>query len=541
MLSVVVVGRNDSHGYNLSKRVASSLNSIAKPMTGNDELIFIDWNSDEVNPTFIESIFDTLTGQAQKHIVVYRIRNHIHKKLAGESKRPILEPIARNVGIRRAKNPWILSTNTDMVFNTHGRTYFEILTMLQPNLHHLFRYEIPEYIWEQFDRYDPDSTITDFLEVIREKNLYRKLNTFPFEGSKSLFPDAVGDFQLAPRTFWEAVQGFPEEMLRGWHVDSRLSVQMERVLGTKAEMLTDNVIMGFHQNHLRTPTHFHTQSSINSTSTIAVPYKNCSSWGLADLDIGAEGIRSRFPLNRSTKNPCPVEVENLQESGDSVLYNPAFVLAFLLDEFANVHEGSQIGYLSLNQTLFSELREQMERFNFRFIDLFDASEDMLAVDIVILDFGLSINSNSESVDLSTSIEFVTALCQRLQNLKTGVRVVGIRSQHWAARSLLHDYCIMPLFNNYSMILSGFARDREPRWNLFSRLRMNLKSKFLVESLLTQVGVDSNLNWRLRDTNQRINSLSHSLVLGTLYRVYKRLPFVFRRFANGALRKLLKVY
>lgn len=208
MLSVVVVGRNDSHGYNLSKRAASSLNSIAKPMTGNDELIFIDWNSDEVNPTFIESIFDTLTGQAQKHIIVYRIRNHIHRKLAGESQRPILEPIARNVGIRRAKNPWILSTNTDMVFDTHGQTYSEILKVLQPSVYHLFRYEIPEYIWEQFDRYDPESTITNFLEVIKEKNLYRKLNTIPFEGSTSIFPDAVGDFQLAPKAFGRKCRAF---------------------------------------------------------------------------------------------------------------------------------------------------------------------------------------------------------------------------------------------------------------------------------------------------------------------------------------------
>ena len=51
MLSVVLYGRNDSHGYNLHKRAAISLNAIAELLTDpDDEILFVDYNTpDEQN------------------------------------------------------------------------------------------------------------------------------------------------------------------------------------------------------------------------------------------------------------------------------------------------------------------------------------------------------------------------------------------------------------------------------------------------------------------------------------------------------------
>ena len=100
MLSVVVVGRNDNHGYNLGKRVASSLNSISMRLRDGDELIFVDWNTPRPFPPMPVSIIDDLTEQTKKFLRILAEDPKVHDEVKGVSSKMILEPIARNVGIR---------------------------------------------------------------------------------------------------------------------------------------------------------------------------------------------------------------------------------------------------------------------------------------------------------------------------------------------------------------------------------------------------------------------------------------------------------
>src|SRR5216684_1765835 len=61
MFSVIVYGRNDTHGYNLHKRAAISFNAIAEVMSDpDDEILFVDYNTPDDHPTFPEAIHDTL-------------------------------------------------------------------------------------------------------------------------------------------------------------------------------------------------------------------------------------------------------------------------------------------------------------------------------------------------------------------------------------------------------------------------------------------------------------------------------------------------
>ena len=67
MFSVIIYGRNDSHGYNLHKRAAISFNALAEVMSDpDDEILFVDYNTPDDHPTFPEAIFDTLTEKAKK-------------------------------------------------------------------------------------------------------------------------------------------------------------------------------------------------------------------------------------------------------------------------------------------------------------------------------------------------------------------------------------------------------------------------------------------------------------------------------------------
>src|SRR5277367_3647304 len=114
MLSVVVYGRNDNHGYNLHRRVAISLNCIAELLTDeDDEILFVDYNTPDDLPTFLEAISDTLTAQAKRRIRILRARPRVHRRYRDKTHLSVLEPIARNIAVKRSRpsNRWVLSTN----------------------------------------------------------------------------------------------------------------------------------------------------------------------------------------------------------------------------------------------------------------------------------------------------------------------------------------------------------------------------------------------------------------------------------------------
>src|SRR5271168_1449973 len=120
MISVIVYGRNDSHGYNLHKRAAISLNCIAEMLrAADDEILFVDYNTPNDLPAFVEAIYDTLTPKVKSILRVFRVRPDLHARLAGDRTHLLaLEPHSRNIALRRSnpRNRWVLFTNTDMIF-----------------------------------------------------------------------------------------------------------------------------------------------------------------------------------------------------------------------------------------------------------------------------------------------------------------------------------------------------------------------------------------------------------------------------------------
>src|SRR6185312_11382170 len=132
MLSLILYGRNDSYGYNLHKRAAISLNCMAEVLTDpEDEIVFVDYNTPDDFPTFPEAIQDTLTPRARRLLRILRVRPKHHQRFKDRTHLVALEPVARNVAVRRSNpdNRWILSTNTDMIFvPRNGQSISEIVT-----------------------------------------------------------------------------------------------------------------------------------------------------------------------------------------------------------------------------------------------------------------------------------------------------------------------------------------------------------------------------------------------------------------------------
>lgn len=555
MLSVVVVGRNDSHGYNLSKRAATSLNSIALPMTGSDELIFIDWNTPDLNPTFIDAIRDTLTKQTLKHLKVYRVRPSVHKHLSNGSTRPILEPIARNVGIRRATNSWILSTNTDMIFDTHGREYKEILLTLKPNLYHLFRFEIPEFIWDQFNRFQPDETLKQIDAIFANQGLVSRILTKPYETYSNLFPDAVGDFQLATSEMWAKVRGFPENMLKGWHVDSRLSVQIENICNLNSEIIDSDLISGYHQNHLRVLTHFHSSNDINPLETIAKPYKNHINWGLNELYL-ENSLAERFSISNCEKFIEPntkkdQDIQILQNILGSPLYNLELVLTFLLDDIVNLPEKSKIGISSTNICFGLDIKSRLEKFEipddyFIFHHIHD-TDDIKHFDLVILDFGIAselqidIPKKILTEQFERTVELNIEILKKLPNMQ---RMVAIKGQHWSIRGLLSAFSSIPLFNNYSSLLSGFIiRQNQPKISAINDSIKNYFRKKVYVNCLS-LSLSTEMMYSMKEisyaTGRNLQVKLNEYETFLIFKIYKKFPFMVRKFLNPKIRKFLNV-
>ena len=211
-ISIVLYGRNDNYGYNLHKRAALSLNCMAEVLTDpSDEIIFVDYNTPDDFPTFPEAIQDTLTKRARSILRILRVRPSIHERYKSKTHLAALEPVARNVAIWRSSptNRWILSTNTDMIFVPRRvDSLSELARDLAPGFYHAPRIEIPEVLWESFDRHAPAEIIT----TTREWGSTLHLNEIVL-GSKYILYDGPGDFQLLLRDDLFAHHGFHEGML----------------------------------------------------------------------------------------------------------------------------------------------------------------------------------------------------------------------------------------------------------------------------------------------------------------------------------------
>jgi hypothetical protein len=168
MISIVIYGRNDNHGYNLHKRAALSLNCMAELLTdSSDEILFVDYNTPDDFPTFPEAIQDTLTKRVREVLRIFRVRPRIHERFKAKTRLMVLEPIARNVAVRRSSrsNRWIWSTNTDMIFcPREAGSLSEIASGLDAGFYHAPRIEVPEVLWESLDRLAP----TEIIRTVRE-------------------------------------------------------------------------------------------------------------------------------------------------------------------------------------------------------------------------------------------------------------------------------------------------------------------------------------------------------------------------------------
>jgi hypothetical protein len=219
-----------------------------------DEVIFVEWNP----PADRELLSHELTKRF-KQVRAYVVPAEIHQSLCENSRIALLEYHAKNVGIRRAMSPWILTTNADAALGA------DIVNRL------LHEQMTPDVVWtaHRVDigwREDQQQHlgIMDTLNYRRDIP-YNELGT--------------GEFNLASKESWEKARGYDESMVK--HrigCDVRGIAQM---VNLGASIRRAGTVL-----HLAHPTSCTEglQPHHGEWATLeGIPYRNPESWGLADL------------------------------------------------------------------------------------------------------------------------------------------------------------------------------------------------------------------------------------------------------------------
>lgn len=363
MISIILLGRNDSYGYNLHKRAAISINCIAELLTDKeDEIVYVEYNAIDSLPTFPEAIQDTLTAKAQKRLRIIRVPAAVHDNIKFSSHLNIIEPVARNIALRRSneKNRWILSTNTDMIFvpRDNHRSLSEIVEQQERGFYCCPRFELPEKLWESLDRKDPRSIIQKVSSWGKRFRLNEAVLIHPF-----MLYDGPGDFQLVQRKDLFSIHGFNEEMIIGWHVDANLCKRMSLLFGAPRSLADD--LFSYHCDHTRVETPMHAGTRVENdwdvycldVTSPTIPAQ-AETWGLPDERFPEIVLASAAGYERLLGELVPplegsmTQVDYTKASYNTNLYyDIEHTIVFLADMLAHVERKSKIAYFGSNTKL----------------------------------------------------------------------------------------------------------------------------------------------------------------------------------------------
>jgi hypothetical protein len=175
---VVVASRNDDHGGDLLQRMQLFIDGLleqTRKFKIKCELIIVEWNPPPDKP----SLFKALKWPNDSKTCIVRLIEvppEVHNKFNHSGQLPLFQMIAKNVGIRRAKGEFILSTNIDVLFSNELMEYITSKKLQKNSYYRVDRYDVPSKI--------PGRTFDEKLEFCK-KNVLQILTrdgiiTWPF-------------------------------------------------------------------------------------------------------------------------------------------------------------------------------------------------------------------------------------------------------------------------------------------------------------------------------------------------------------------------
>ena len=214
------------------------------------------------------------------------------------------------------------------------------------------RFEIPESIWEAFDRLDTQKVFDSLKKIGQDLHLHEVVG-----GEVHNRYDAPGDFQLVRREDIFKINGFDEEMLIGWHCDSNLNKRLMILNGPIGD--AEPLIDAYHCDHTREITPMHSSDSpandgnkfiYNVTETIT---NKKEKWGMPNLDfeeIEISDNRNNFMLENIIAGLKDYKKERTfssyaPDSYEKNSFPEAHTITFLIDPIMALPRSTKISWV----------------------------------------------------------------------------------------------------------------------------------------------------------------------------------------------------
>lgn len=260
-ISFVATARNDNHGGQLLQRMQVFIDALIEQCARHRlsaELVLVEWNP----PSGVPGLAEALAWPEECEwcpVRVVQVPPSIHGRFKYSDQLPLFQMIAKNVGIRRSRAPYVCCTNVDILFNHELMTYLAAKRLREREIYRVDRYDVPatvpvgvgidaqlaycagnvRVINRRFGSVDVQSGESQGVDLpppklpgirklvpafAKENLLYRGVRR---RASRRAQPhtNAAGDFTLLHRRIWDVLKGYPELEVFSLHIDSLLIYQ----------------------------------------------------------------------------------------------------------------------------------------------------------------------------------------------------------------------------------------------------------------------------------------------------------------------------
>lgn len=269
-LSVVMSARNDNYGGHFLDRLnysISNLLNILKSKNFTTEILIIEWNP----PKGTQSLKNVIKAKSTKKcsIRIITVSASIHNSLSNFENKQLLEFLAKNTGIRRARGEFVLCTNPDILFSSALLNLINPKKLKKNYFYRAIRYDVKKSKNQKLKvdkimKYCENNVIrvldqnyserrtmikivpTYFIRAYRQiLKTYRGLSFTPFD---TPFTKAAGDFLLMSNKNWNKIGGYPE--INGWYQIDGLPIYQATFMGLKQKIFSYPAVI-YHMDHDR--------------------------------------------------------------------------------------------------------------------------------------------------------------------------------------------------------------------------------------------------------------------------------------------------
>jgi hypothetical protein len=198
-LSIILTGRNDDFGGDFNTRLFRAIEFNHAHMTERGiphEFVFVEWRPIAGKPWLAEVLAERYPALVPHELTSYVVDLAYHDAYSLNPKLQFQEFIAKNVGIRRCRGEYILTTNTDIYLSRGVLDIFQRRALEPRVLYRSCRVDLKD---------DIDCDPMDW-NVLEDSRNYDYINDM----RPPCYTNASGDFLLLDRDSYHALRGFNE-------------------------------------------------------------------------------------------------------------------------------------------------------------------------------------------------------------------------------------------------------------------------------------------------------------------------------------------